>query len=184
MLTHAYATPTDWPLPSSCRQMKVCRGTTINPSTHHIDFGNHIDASNVNVHSHGHGGTCKPRWPATWFLRTSFIFSKSCPWAWGILPQIPPPLLTLIFFTSLFLFRKRARHCSRKCSMDNVHTCLCGRNSSSVYICRCLSMRIHTTHRTTGISLAWGNFIYCTKTPSSSFFPTALQWAGLTLWAS
>lgn len=121
MLTHAYATPTDWPLPTSCPQMKVCRGRTINFSTHHIDFGNHIDASNVNVHSHGHRGTCKPRLPATWFLRTSFILSKSCPWAWGILPHIPPRCLPS-YCSLLCSFLKRGPGTPLGSALRNMHT--------------------------------------------------------------
>lgn len=71
-------------------QMKVCSDPAINLSTHHIDFRNHIDAGNVNIHSHGHWWTCKPRGSATWFLGTSFILSKSCPQSWDTLSQVPP----------------------------------------------------------------------------------------------
>lgn len=88
--THAYHTPTNWLLSPFYPQVKVCGDPAINLSTHHIDFRNHIDASNVNIHSHGHGGTCKPRWSATWFLRTSFILSKSCPRTWTLCPKFLP----------------------------------------------------------------------------------------------
>ena len=90
--THAHPTPTGWILSPSCPQMKVCEDTAINLNTHHIDFRNHVDAGNVNVHSHCHRGTWKPKGSATWFLRTSCILSKSSPPAWArdSPPQIPP----------------------------------------------------------------------------------------------
>lgn len=46
-------------------QMKDCRGIAVNINTHHIDFRDHINAGNINVHSYSHRGTCKPRWTAT-----------------------------------------------------------------------------------------------------------------------
>lgn len=46
------------------------RDVSMSINTHHIDLRNHINAGNINVHSYGHRGTCKPRWSAMWLLRT------------------------------------------------------------------------------------------------------------------